>query len=130
MLVRTMLQEGSRDVGTKRIVCGKVYPDYVILLRLVVGLRPDTRQRNWIREQGAEELIVDIGKNWDRLRQKSKLPFRCLTMSMADQFDFESFLLYTHQDGSILLVGLKDHRKIAWLMYLSLIRAKISPLPD
>ena len=39
-----------------------MYPDYEILFRLMDGLRPDTEQHYWIREQVAEVDIVDIGE--------------------------------------------------------------------
>ena len=45
MLVRTMVQEASCDVGTKRIVWVRVNPDYEILFRLIGELRPDEEQR-------------------------------------------------------------------------------------
>lgn len=37
MLVRTMIQEVGRDVGTKRIEWVKINPDYKILFRLMDG---------------------------------------------------------------------------------------------
>jgi hypothetical protein len=67
MLVRTMIQEVGCDVGTKHIVWVKVHPDYEILFRLMDRLRPDAGRRYWIREQGADGNIVDIG---EEMRQK------------------------------------------------------------
>jgi hypothetical protein len=63
MLVRTMIQEVGCDVGAKCIVWVKVNPDYEILFRLMDRLRLDAGRRYWIREQGAEGNIVDIGED-------------------------------------------------------------------
>lgn len=75
MLVRTMIQEAGCDVGTKRIVWVKVNPDNEILFRLMDGLRPDTERRYWIREQGAEVDIVDMGEELGQIATEFKIAF-------------------------------------------------------
>ncbi len=88
LLVRTMLQEVGCDVGTKRIVWVKVNPDYEILFRLMDGLQPDAGRRYWIREQGTEEDICDIGEDLGQMGTEVKIAFpmsdktsACLAMS-------------------------------------------------
>ena len=75
MLVRTMNQEVGCDVGTKRIMWVKVNPDYEILFRLMDRLRPDAGRRYWIREQGAEVDIVDIGEGLGQMATEVKIAF-------------------------------------------------------
>ena len=75
MLVRTMIQEVGCDVGTKCIVWVKVNPDYEILFRLMDRLRPDTERRYWIRAQGAEGNIVDIGEDLAQIATEVKIAF-------------------------------------------------------
>jgi len=75
MLVRTMIQEVGCDVDTKRIMWVKVNPDYEILFRLMDRLRPDAGRRYWIREQGAERNIVDIGEEMRQTVTEVKIAF-------------------------------------------------------
>jgi hypothetical protein len=62
-------------VGTKRIVWVKVNPDYEILFRLMDRLRPDGGRRYWIREQGAEGNIIDIGEEMRQTVTEVKIAF-------------------------------------------------------
>ena len=75
MLVRTMIQEVSFNVDTKRIVWVKVNPDYEILFRLLDALQPDAGRRYWIREHGAEVDIVDIGEESGQMATAVKIAF-------------------------------------------------------
>ena len=75
MLVRTMIQDAGRDVGTKRIVWVKVNPDYEILSRLIDGLQPDAGRRYWIREHGAEVDIGDMGEVMRQIATEVKIAF-------------------------------------------------------
>ena len=73
MLVRTMIQEASCEVGTKRIVWVKVNPDYEILFRLMDGLQPDAGRHYWIRAHGAEVDIGDIGEDLGQMATEVKI---------------------------------------------------------
>jgi hypothetical protein len=75
MLVRTMIQDAGRDVGTKRIVWVKVNPDYEILSRLMDGLQPDAGRRYRIREHGAEVDIGYIGEELGQITTEVKIAF-------------------------------------------------------
>ena len=88
MLVRTMIQEVGCDVGSKRIVWVKVNPDYEILFRLMDRLRPDAGRRYWIREQGAEGNIVDIGEEMRQTVTEVKIAFPVShnTLTIAEEY--------------------------------------------
>jgi len=88
MLVRTMIQEVGCDVGTKRIMWVKVNPDYEILFRLMDRLRPDAGRRYWIREQGAEGNIVDIGEEMRQTVTEVKIAFPVShnTLTIAEEY--------------------------------------------
>jgi hypothetical protein len=73
-LVRTMIQEVGCDVGAKRIVWVKVKPDYEILFRLMESLSADTGLRYWVRENGSEVDIGDIGGDSGTDRDRSQNP--------------------------------------------------------
>jgi hypothetical protein len=49
--------------------------NYEILFRLMDGLRTDARRRYWIREQGAEGNIVDIGEEIGQIATEVKIAF-------------------------------------------------------
>lgn len=68
-----MIQEAGCDVGTKRIVWGKVTPYYEILFRLMDGLRPDTERRYWILEHGTDEDICDIREDLRQMATEVKI---------------------------------------------------------
>jgi hypothetical protein len=61
--------------GSNCIVWVKVNPDYEILFRLMDGLRPDAERRYWIREHGAEGVIVDIGEDLGQEGMEVKIAF-------------------------------------------------------
>jgi len=75
-------------VGTKRFVWVKVNPDYEILFRLMDGLRPDTERRYWIREQGAEADIGDMGKELGQMATEVKIAFPMShnTLTRAEEY--------------------------------------------
>jgi hypothetical protein len=70
-----MIQGAGCDVGTKRIVWVKVNPDYEILFRLMDGLHPDTARRSWIRKQGPEVDVVDMGEELGQIATEVKIAF-------------------------------------------------------
>jgi len=88
MLVRTMIQETGCDVGTKRIVWVKVNPDYEILFRLMDGLRADAERRYWIREQGADVDIGDIGEDMGQMATEVKiaLPISHNVLTIVEEY--------------------------------------------
>jgi hypothetical protein len=53
----------------------KVNPDYEILFRLMNRLCPDAGRRYWIRVQGAEGNIVDIGEELGQIAIEVKIAF-------------------------------------------------------
>ena len=75
MPVRTMIQEVSCDVGTKRIVWVKVNPDYEILFRLMDRLRLNVGRRYWIREDGATVDEGDIRGKLGQMATEVKIAF-------------------------------------------------------
>lgn len=72
----------------KRIVWVKVNPDYEILFRLMDRLRPDTERRYWIREQGAEGKIVDIGEEMRQTVMEVKIaaPVSHNTLTSVEEY--------------------------------------------
>ena len=88
MLVRTITQEVGCDMGTKRIVWFKVNPDYEILFRLMDRLRPDAGRCYWIKEQGAEGILVDIGEEMRQKVMEVKIAFPVShnTLTIAEEY--------------------------------------------
>ena len=66
----------------------KVNPDYEILFRLMDGLCSDTGRRYWIREQGEEGNIDDIGEEMEQVVTKVKiaLPMSHNTLTRAEEY--------------------------------------------
>jgi len=62
-----MIQEVGVDVAAKCVIWIKARPDFDVLFQLLNNLRVDEQRRFWIREQGADGNIVDIG---EEMRQK------------------------------------------------------------
>ena len=73
MLVRIMIQEAGCDVGSERIVCVKVNPDYEIFFRLMDGLQSDAGRCYWIKEYSAEGGIGDMGEELGQMATEVKI---------------------------------------------------------
>ena len=88
MWVHTMLQEAGFNVDTKRIIWGKVNPNYEVLFRLMDRLRLDAGRRYWIRERGAEGDIGDMGEYMGQMATEVKiaLPMPHNTLTRAEEY--------------------------------------------
>ena len=62
--------------------------NYEILFRLMDGLPTDAGRRYWIREQGAEGNIVDIGEEMRQTVTDAKIAFPVFhnTLAIAEEY--------------------------------------------